>query len=113
MSAWAAGQALSFDEAIAEALAVRVVSAGVAPASHAAPSSSFSIEPDNQHTHGLSPREQEILARIANGRTNQEIATELDLSIRTVNNHVTSILEKLGQLSRAAAVALAIRLKLI
>jgi predicted ATPase/DNA-binding NarL/FixJ family response regulator len=69
--------------------------------------------PDGDPACTLSPREREILARIADGQTNQEIATDLDLSIRTVNNHVTAILEKLGQPSRAAAVAIAIRHRLI
>jgi non-specific serine/threonine protein kinase len=57
----------------------------------------------------LSPREREVLQLIAAGQTNQEIATELDLRVRTINNYVTAILEKLGQPSRAAAVAFAIR----
>jgi non-specific serine/threonine protein kinase len=109
-TAWAAGRTLTLDEAVAEALAIQVDP----PADDASASASIS-EPaipgqiDSREAAELSPREREILRRIATGQTNQQIAAELDLSIRTVNNHVTTILEKLGQPSRAAAVAFAIR----
>ena len=59
--------------------------------------------------HGLSPRELEVLRLMADGRTNQEIADELFLSLRTVTTHITAILGKLGLPSRTAAVAYAIR----
>jgi DNA-binding CsgD family transcriptional regulator len=55
----------------------------------------------------LSPREQEVLGLIAQGRTNAEIADELVLSEHTVHRHVANILAKLGAVSRAAAVATA------
>ena len=58
---------------------------------------------------GLSPRELEVLRLMADGRTNQEIADELFLSLRTVTTHITAILGKLGLPSRTAAVAYAIR----
>jgi DNA-binding NarL/FixJ family response regulator len=54
---------------------------------------------------GLSPREREVLERVAAGRTNREIAAELYLSVRTVDRHVSRIFEKLGVSSRAAAVS--------
>jgi LuxR family transcriptional regulator, maltose regulon positive regulatory protein len=57
----------------------------------------------------LSSRELEVLALIAEGLTNQEIAERLVLSRHTVNRHVTNILRKLGLPTRAAAASLAAR----
>ncbi len=57
----------------------------------------------------LSARETEVLGLIARGLTDQAIADELSLSRRTVTTHVANILTKLGQPSRAAAVALAVQ----
>jgi DNA-binding CsgD family transcriptional regulator len=56
---------------------------------------------------GLSPREVEVLQLVAIGKTNQAIATELFLSERTVERHVSNILTKLGVGSRTAAAAYA------
>ena len=61
---------------------------------------------------GLSPREREILALVADGRENSDIAAELVLSQRTVERHVSNIYLKLGlegRTARAAAVAWAHR----
>jgi DNA-binding NarL/FixJ family response regulator len=55
----------------------------------------------------LSPREREILAKIAEGCTNIEIGGQLFISEKTVRNHVTRIFEKLGVRSRAQAIVLA------
>ncbi len=55
----------------------------------------------------LSPREREILAGIAEGRTNIEIGLRLFISEKTVRNHVTRIFEKLEVRSRAQAIVLA------
>jgi DNA-binding NarL/FixJ family response regulator len=46
-----------------------------------------------------------VLALVAQGRTNAEIAAALVLSEHTVHRHVANILAKLGASSRAAAVA--------
>lgn len=54
---------------------------------------------------GLTPREQEVLARVAGGRTNNEIAADLVVSPHTIARHMTNIRTKLGVTSRAAAVA--------
>jgi DNA-binding NarL/FixJ family response regulator len=55
----------------------------------------------------LSARELEVLALVAEGRTNRDIAQRLVLSEHTVNRHVANILRKLGLPSRAAAASLA------
>lgn len=55
----------------------------------------------------LSPREQDVLLAMADGRRNHEIARQLFLSEKTVRNHVTTIFAKLGVSDRAAAVAVA------
>jgi DNA-binding CsgD family transcriptional regulator len=56
----------------------------------------------------LSPRERDILDRIAKGHTNLEIGRQLFISEKTVRNHVTRIFEKLGVHSRAQAIVLAL-----
>jgi DNA-binding NarL/FixJ family response regulator len=55
----------------------------------------------------LTQRETEILALIAQGLTNREIAGRLVLSAKTVEHHVGQILSKLGARSRAEAAAYA------
>jgi DNA-binding NarL/FixJ family response regulator len=59
--------------------------------------------------HELTPREREVLVLVAEGRTNRDIARRLFVSEHTVHRHVTSILRKLGQPSRAAAATVAAR----
>ena len=54
----------------------------------------------------LTGREREVLARLAHGATNGEIAEQLAISERTVQKHVSNILTKLGLVSRTQAVAL-------
>jgi non-specific serine/threonine protein kinase len=49
----------------------------------------------------LTRREREVAMLIGQGKTNGEIATELVLSKRTVETHVSKILSKLGMTSRA------------
>ncbi|HEY0798178.1 MAG TPA: LuxR C-terminal-related transcriptional regulator [Candidatus Baltobacteraceae bacterium] len=53
----------------------------------------------------LTPREREILALLATGLTNREIAQRFVLSTRTVETHVARVLGKLGVSSRARAIA--------
>jgi DNA-binding NarL/FixJ family response regulator len=56
---------------------------------------------------GLTSREEEVLAHIAKGLTNRQIAEHLVVSEKTVATHVGHILTKLGLPSRAAATAYA------
>lgn len=67
------------------------------------------IRADSGADDPLSPREREVLALLAQGKTNQEIADTLYVSVRTVANHVANILGELDLGSRTAAVAWAIR----
>lgn len=60
-------------------------------------------------TVGLTPREREVLALVAEGRTNGEVATRLFISTKTASVHVSNILAKLGAASRTEAAALARR----
>jgi DNA-binding CsgD family transcriptional regulator len=62
---------------------------------------------------GLTRREQEVLAHLAQGETNPAIAQALHLSERTVAHHVSSILAKLGAPTRMAAVDAARRAGLL
>ena len=76
------------------------------------------LDPDRPSGHvgartgplgALSRREVEVLALVAEGLTNHEIAERLVLSEHTVHRHVTNILRKLSLSSRAAAASLATR----
>jgi DNA-binding NarL/FixJ family response regulator len=51
-------------------------------------------EPKAKVSANLSDRELEIIASIADGLTNEDIASRLDISKRTVDNHVSNILKK-------------------
>jgi DNA-binding CsgD family transcriptional regulator len=61
----------------------------------------------------LSGREREVLALVARGLSDREVAEQLVLSHHTVHRHVANIRHKLGRGSRAAAVAEAARLGLL
>jgi len=65
-----------------------------------------------QDTFGLSGREREVLALVAQGRTNREIGERLFISQKTVGVHVGNILAKLEVSGRVEAAAVAIRLGL-
>ena len=61
----------------------------------------------------LTARESEVLALIADGRSNREIARDLILSEKTVKTHVSSILVKLGLADRTQAALYAVRSGLV
>ncbi len=63
--------------------------------------------------HDLSEREITVLRLVAEGKTNKEIANSLDLSEKTVKNHVRNIFHKLQVYDRTQAAILAIRKGLI
>jgi DNA-binding CsgD family transcriptional regulator len=64
------------------------------------------------HDFGLSKRELEVLALIAEGRSNPEIGRQLFITRKTVAVHVSNILAKLGVSGRVEAAAAAIRLSI-
>ncbi|MGW3031850.1 response regulator [Streptomyces sp. NPDC001178] len=98
--------------------AVRTVASGQSmldPATTARLMRSLRTEPDEAPTvapelAGLSPREREILALIGDGLTNREIGKQLYLSEKTVKNHISRLLAKLGVQRRVQAAVLATHL---
>jgi DNA-binding NarL/FixJ family response regulator len=61
----------------------------------------------------LTDREREMLAWVATGRSNQEIANELFLSPATVRTHISRAMGKLGARDRAQLVVFAVRAGLV
>jgi len=98
----AAGYVLKDDALDAIPQAVRVVAAGgrwVSPAVLPAllrPSADVAPE-------ALTPREREVLALVAGGRTSKEIGAALGIGTRTAEFHVKNLLAKLGSRTRAEA----------
>lgn len=95
VAAWESGRALQLDDAVAFALA------GAGRRSMASNSQQSSV--------ALSGRETEVLRLIAGGMSDRDIGDSLNVSPRTVNTHVTHILNKLGVMSRTAAATKAVR----
>ena len=58
---------------------------------------------------GLTQREAEVLRLISGGRTDREIGEELFISVKTVGNHVSNILNKTGTANRTEAATYAAR----
>jgi DNA-binding CsgD family transcriptional regulator len=96
------------DDVVAVRVPTKVIAAA---ATSATPSSTPSRT--RLHPHDLTARELEILAAIASGRTNAQIATDFFLSTKTVMHHSVSIYRKLDVRGRAEAVALAYRTGLL
>jgi DNA-binding NarL/FixJ family response regulator len=72
------------------------------------------VEPSHDGAEGLlTPRQLEILRLVAEGRSTDEIARQLWLSVATVRNHVARALQALGARSRIEGVARARRLGLL
>jgi DNA-binding NarL/FixJ family response regulator len=67
------------------------------------------LEAPQPSAHPFSGREYEVLALVAEGLTNKEIAYRLGISERTVQFHLNSIFNKTDTHSRTEAVALALR----
>jgi DNA-binding CsgD family transcriptional regulator len=67
----------------------------------------------SDRARGLTARELEVLRLVAAGETNKAIATDLVLSERTVDRHVSNIFTKIGVTSRAAATAFAYKHELV
>lgn len=75
--------------------------------------SSQNIDYDQIKKIGLTPREHDVLVKMADGLSNQEIAEQLFLSESTVKTHVSNILFKLDTKRRMQAVQAAKKLKIV
>jgi DNA-binding NarL/FixJ family response regulator len=69
-------------------------------------------DPEPEDPFGLTPRERQVLALVAEGRTNREIGEALFMAEKTASVHVSRILSKLDVRSRTEAAAVAHRLGL-
>jgi DNA-binding NarL/FixJ family response regulator len=94
-TAFAEGQAMSFEEAVEYALSAEKLGPPPAPERP----STGARQPD------LTRREKEVAALVGQGLTNRQIAGELVVSERTVENHVANILKKRGLHSREQVAA--------
>lgn len=71
------------------------------------------LRPGTVQAETLTARETEVLRRLADGLTTEQIAADLYVSVNTVRNHVNNIIRKLNVHSRLEAVSYAIRNGLI
>ncbi len=69
--------------------------------------------PAKQPLFDLTEREQEVLQLVVQGKSNQQIADALIISLATVKAHISNILSKLQVSSRAEAIAYAVKHKLV
>lgn len=68
---------------------------------------------DRDKIESLTKRELEVLIQVASGRFNKEIAMSLDISERTVKNHISNIFKKIDVVDRTQAAVFAIKNDLI
>lgn len=68
---------------------------------------------DKEKINNLTKRELEVLIEVANGMFNKEIATSLNISERTVKNHISNIFKKIDVSDRTQAAVFAIKNNLI
>lgn len=71
------------------------------------------VLPEVENRPVLSPRQQEVLGYLQRGMTNPEIAEILGVTERTVKAHCQEVFDRLGARNRTAAVAAAMRLRLL
>jgi DNA-binding NarL/FixJ family response regulator len=107
-TAWSAGRAMPLEEAVAMALNQAVVQTPIPEPPQLDPGTSRPRLPD-----GLTPREAEVLALIAGGSTNREIAEILVISLGTVERHIANFYTKINARGRADATAYALRHNLL
>ena len=67
------------------------------------------LDGDPQNNATLSDRELQVIEQVAAGLTNQEIAERLEISKRTVDNHISNILNKTKTSNRVALVRWALQ----
>ena len=95
-------------ESLARRARIDLTAANSAP-DEPVPSPATAPARDRRGDLGLSARELEVLALVADGRTNGEIARALFISTKTASSHVTHILDKLGATNRVEAAVIAER----
>jgi non-specific serine/threonine protein kinase len=101
-ASWAAGRTLSPDSALEQAIGLLAARESAVDAADGGDGVPTSVGP-------LTPREAEIAALIAQGRTSKEIAAALVITERTADTHASHIRDKLGLGSRAEIAAWAVR----
>jgi DNA-binding NarL/FixJ family response regulator len=110
LDAGAAGYLLKDADADQVAAAIRAAAAGQC---HLDPAVGKVLAASLRARHSLAdtltPREREVLAEVASGATNQQLADRLGVSERTARTHVSSILAKLGLASRTQAALWAVQ----
>lgn len=70
-------------------------------------------ERENKVDDSITPRELDILKHLGEGRSNREIAVELGLSVGTVKNHISQMMDKLSLRDRTQLAIYAIRNKVV
>jgi non-specific serine/threonine protein kinase len=98
-AAWAKGRAMALEQAVEYALSVE--EEHEPPTLLAVREQQRSPQADEPPSERLTGREQEVALLVGRGLTNRQIAQELSISARTVENHITKILKKQGFSSRA------------
>ena len=112
LKAWTEGQAMTLEEAIAEAVQVKARE-HIPPTTPHALVETPSTSPSRGNPFGLTAREIEVLRLVTQGLTTTQIAEQLMISPRTADAHLRSIYSRLEVTSRAAATRAAIEHKLI
>jgi DNA-binding NarL/FixJ family response regulator len=69
----------------------------------------FSVRPSNAGLARLSPREHDVVRLVADGRTNDEIGSALQIGSKTVETHLARLFERLGVASRTELAMRAVR----
>ena len=106
--AMAEGRSMTAEQALAAQGSTRAPVSTPAGSSSTSPATPLPAYPDD-----LTPREVEVLRRLSQGWTDAQIAEQLVISPRTVNNHLTSIYRKIQVSSRAAATRYALEHHLV
>ena len=99
-AAWSAGRGMTFQQGVAYALTAAQTLAAPLAASPVQPQPRTPLQSAKENYGGLTAREREVAALVAQGKSNHDIAVTLVLSERTVDTHVGNILSKLGFSSR-------------
>jgi DNA-binding NarL/FixJ family response regulator len=103
LDAGAAGYLLKDAEPDQLLRGIRAAAAGEAPLAPRAASELLAERHETRPASGLTPREREVLAMVAEGLPNKLIARRLEISEKTVKAHLTRIFERLGVSDRTQA----------